>query len=39
MVGIGKEEKNMVAFPPPLSCDSSVSGKENPDRKKLLSNT
>ena len=34
MVGSGKKEENMVVFPPLLYCESSVSGKEDPDRKK-----
>ena len=36
----GKKEGNMVVFPPLLYCESSVSGKEDPERKKkILSNT
>ena len=30
----GKKEGNMVVFPPLLYCESSVSGKEDPERKK-----
>ena len=34
VVGSGKKEENVVVFPPLLYCESSVSGKEDPDRKK-----
>ena len=34
VVGSGKKEENMVVFPPLLYCESSVSGKEDPERKK-----
>ena len=30
----GKKEGNMVVFPSLLYCESSVSGKEDPERKK-----
>ena len=34
-----KRKKNTFAFPPLLCCESSISRKEDPDRKKKLWNT